>query len=139
MCIWHKQWTNVLYNDLLKVLVFFAGLALPHFKVQWENLYSLLFTAHYYAWLLPITPNTTEEMQTYHLLARTCHGEMFIPNKFLMKTVESVFNHLDDNKKALYSDFETKFRTYLVTEYDIEVIVLVVVVFQFKYTYITTT
>ena len=60
---------------------------------------------------------------------------MFVPNKFLMKTVESVFNHLDDNKKALYSDFETKFRTYLVTEYDIEVIVLVVVVFQFKYTW----
>jgi len=116
--IWHKQWTNVLYNDRLKMLVFLLDWHSRAPKFSGENLFSLLFAAHYHSWLLPITPNTAEEMQMYHPLARTCAGGTFAPNKFLMNTARSLFNRLDDNEKALYSGFETKFRTYLITEYD---------------------
>lgn len=120
--IWHKEWTNVLYNDRLKLLAFMLHWHTRAPKFSGEHLYSLLFAAYYHPWLRPIKQTTVEAMQSYHPLSRL-HGGQDI-GSFLSKTAERIFNRLDDEQKALYSHLEVKFKTYLLSEYKMHIAAL---------------
>jgi hypothetical protein len=118
--IWHNEWTNVLYNDRLKLLAFLLDWHARAPKFSGEQLYSLLFAAYYHSWLRPIEHTTVEAMQSYHPLSKL-HGARQDIGKFLSNTAERIFNRLNNNEKALYSDLEVKFRNYLLSEYKLRI------------------
>jgi hypothetical protein len=115
--IWHKEWTNVLYDDRLKLLAFLLDWHARAPKFSGEQLYSLLFAAHYHAWLRPITRSTAETLQAYNPLFSTLHGTKNDVGRFLSETAARVLSRLSSDEKALYSHLEEKFKTYLQSEY----------------------
>ena len=115
--IWHKEWTNVLYDDRLKLLAFLLDWHARAPKFSGEQLYSLLFAAHHHAWLRPIKRNTTEALQAYNPLSSTLHGTKNDVGRFLSETAACVLSRLSSSEKASYCRLEEKFKTYLQSEY----------------------
>lgn len=116
--IWHKEWTNVLYDDRLKLLAFLLDWHARAPKFSGEQLYSLLFAAHYHPWLRPIERNTAEALQAYNPLSSTLHRTRNDIGKFLSETAARVLSRLSSGEKASYLHLEEIFKTYLQSEYD---------------------
>jgi hypothetical protein len=120
--IWHRQWTNVLYNDRFKLLAFLlewhARAPKSTKRFVGENLYALLFAAKYNLWLRPIQSTSAQDMEKYApSLEHIVDEEERNISIFLTTTAERLLKLLQTDEKSLYDQLETHFKNYLAHEF----------------------
>ena len=120
--IWHRQWTNVLYNDRFKLLAFLiewhARAQKPTQRFIGENLYALLFAAKYNLWLRPVDSTSAADLENYvPSLDDIVDEEERKVSVFLTKMADHLLNLLETNERSLYEELETDFKKYLASEY----------------------